>query len=100
VWLGVIDDVTPELVPETEFELAKGDTMLLLTDGVVEHDGPDGMFGFDRVHALLAAHAEHGPAQVLDAVTARLAAHGARQDDDVTLLALRYVGDRDATQVS
>jgi hypothetical protein len=100
VWLGVIDQVTPDLVPETDFELAKGDTMLLLTDGVVEHAGHDGMFGFDRVHAELAAHADHGPAQVLEALTARLAAHGGTQDDDVTLLALKYVGELDATQVS
>jgi hypothetical protein len=100
VWLGVIDEVTPDLVPETDFELAIGDTMLLLTDGVVEHDGPDGMFGFDRVHAELAAHADRGPADVLEALTARLAAHGDTQDDDVTLLALRYVGELDAARVS
>lgn len=100
VWLGVIDQVTPDLVPETEITLAKGDTMLLLTDGVVEHDGPEGMFGFERVHAELAAQAELGPAQVIEGITARLAAHGATQDDDVTMLALRYVGEVDAARVS
>jgi phosphoserine phosphatase RsbU/P len=100
VWLGVIDQVTPDLVPETDFELAKGDTMLLLTDGVVEHTGPDGMFGFERVHAELAASAELGPAQVIEALTARLASHGGTQDDDVTMLALKYVGELDAAQVS
>jgi len=100
VWLGVIDEVTPDLVPETDFELAKGDTMLLLTDGVVEHAGPEGMFGFDRVHAELAANAELGPSQVIEAVTAKLAAFGDKQDDDVTLLALKYVGEVDAARVS
>jgi serine phosphatase RsbU (regulator of sigma subunit) len=100
VWLGVIDEVTPDLVPETDFELAKGDTMLLLTDGVVEHAGSGGMFGFDRVHAELAANAELGPIQVIEAITAKLAAHGSRQDDDVTLLALKYVGPVDAAHVS
>jgi hypothetical protein len=100
VWLGVIDEVTPDLVPETDFELAKGDTMLLLTDGVVEHAGRDGMFGFDRVHAELAANAELGPTQVIEAITTKLAAHGSRQDDDVTLLALKYVGQVDAAHVS
>lgn len=93
VWLGVIGEIAPELVPETHVALAKGDTMLLLTDGVVEHTGHDGMFGFERVHAELAAHADQGPAQVIEALTARLAAHGGTQDDDVTLLALRYVGE-------
>ncbi|HET7504921.1 MAG TPA: SpoIIE family protein phosphatase [Kofleriaceae bacterium] len=100
VWLGVIDEVTPDLVPETEIELAEGDTMLLLTDGVVEHTGPGGMFGFERVHDELSANAHLGPAQVLEALTARLAAHGPTQDDDVTLLALHYVGEVDAAQVS
>jgi hypothetical protein len=100
VWLGVIDEVTPELIPETAFELAKGDTMLLITDGVVEHAGEAGMFGFDRVHAELAAHGDEGPAQVIEAVTAKLAAHGSAQDDDVTLLALKYIGEPAAEQLS
>jgi hypothetical protein len=100
VWLGVIDRVTPDLVPETQLELARGDTMLLLTDGVVEYAGRDGMFGFERVHAELAANAELGPSQVIDAVIARLEAHGSTQDDDVTMLALKYVGEVDPAQVS
>jgi hypothetical protein len=37
---------------------------------------------------------------VIEAVTSRLAAHGGRQDDDVTLLALQYVGEPDAAQLS
>jgi serine phosphatase RsbU (regulator of sigma subunit) len=100
VWLGVIDELAPELVPETRFELAKGDTMLLLTDGAPEHTGPQGMFGYERVHAELAASADLGPSQVIDALMARLAAHGGSQDDDITLLALKYVGEVDPTRVS
>lgn len=100
VWLGVIDEITPDLVPEVAFELARGDTMLLLTDGAVEHAGPDGMFGFERVHAELIAHAAQGPAQLIDALTSRLAAHGGPQDDDITLLAVRYLGELDASRAS
>lgn len=100
VWLGVIDQITPDLVPETELELAPGDTMLLLTDGVVEYPGPRDMFGFERVCAELAAHAELGPAQVVEAITDKLTAHGKVQDDDVTLLALKYIGAVDHTTVS
>ncbi|HET9625655.1 MAG TPA: SpoIIE family protein phosphatase [Kofleriaceae bacterium] len=100
VWLGVIDQITPDLVPETAIELARGDSMLLLTDGVVEHAGEGGMFGFDRVHAALAGNAELGPAQVIDAVTTQLAAHGGTQDDDMTLLALKYIGEVDGSRVS
>ena len=92
--------ITPDLVPETDFELAPGDTMLLPTDGVSEYPGPRDMFGFERVHAELIAHAELGPAQVVEAITDKLAAHGRVQEDDVTLLALMYVGPVDHTTVS
>lgn len=100
VWLGVIDEITPDLVPETEFELGRGDTMLLITDGVVERAGDGGMFGFERVHQELLGHAELGPGQVIDAIAARLAGHGGAQDDDVTLLALKYVGEPSPAELS
>ncbi|HEX2687124.1 MAG TPA: SpoIIE family protein phosphatase [Kofleriaceae bacterium] len=100
VWLGVISEIAPARAPEIQFELAQGDTLLLLTDGVIEHTGPSGMFGFSRVHAVLAANADHGPAQVIEALTAQLAAHGGTQDDDITLLAMKYVGEVDTAQVS
>ncbi len=94
VWLGVLDHVTPDLVPETEFQLQVGDTMLLMTDGIVEYPGvgKDGMFGFERVHELLLSHAERGPAAIVDELLTQLAAHGPEQDDDVTVLVLRYLG--------
>ncbi|HEY4241838.1 MAG TPA: SpoIIE family protein phosphatase [Kofleriaceae bacterium] len=92
VWLGVVDHVTPDLVPEVRFELSAGDTMLLLSDGVVEHEGATGMFGFERVRATLAAVAPRGPAAVVEHLLAELVAYGATQDDDVTLVALQYVG--------
>jgi serine phosphatase RsbU (regulator of sigma subunit) len=79
-------------VPEIDLELAPGDTMLLMTDGVVEYPGAHDMFGFERVHAELAAHADLGPAHVIEAITDKLTAHGSVQDDDVTLLVLKYLG--------
>lgn len=100
VWLGVIDEIPPELVPETDFVLAEGDTLLLLTDGAPERAGDGGMFGYERIHAELLANADLGPAQVIDALTARLAAHGGSQDDDVTLLAMKYVGEVDPARMS
>lgn len=100
VWLGVIDEITPELIPEISIELEKDDTMLLLTDGVVEHTGHDGMFGFSRVHAELAGNADHGPARVIEALIARLAAHGDTREDDITLLAMKYIGQADAADAS
>ncbi len=102
IWLGVLDKITLEMVPETSFELGKGDTLLLLTDGVVERcgDGDKGMFGFERVHELLGASAERGPAHVIDSLMTALAEHGKEQDDDVTVVALQYVGNLAAAQAS
>ena len=102
IWLGVLDRVTPEMVPETSFELGKGDTLLLLTDGVVERNatGDGGMYGFERVHELLANTADRGPAFVIDSLMTELAAFGKEQDDDVTVVALQYVGAREAAQSS
>jgi len=58
------------------------------------------MFGFERVHAVLAEQAARGPEHVIEGVMARLAEHGKTQDDDVTLLALKYMGEVDAARVS
>jgi hypothetical protein len=98
IWLGVLDQVTPEMVPETSFELGRGDSLLLLTDGVVERNGSGqaGMFGFERVHEVLRENAERGPAHVVDALMTRLEVHGGEQDDDVTVVALQYVGGQEA----
>ena len=54
--------------------------------------GKDGMFGFERVHEILLSHAERGPAAIVDELLTQLAAHGPEQDDDVTVLVLRYLG--------
>jgi len=102
IWLGVLDRITPEMVPETSFELGKGDTLLLLTDGVVERNatGDGGMYGFERVHELLGSTAERGPAFVIDSLMTQLAEFGTEQDDDVTVVALQYVGQQGGAKAS
>lgn len=82
----------PGLKPAVEIALAPGDILLLLTDGVYEHEDADGaQFGLARVEAVLRArHA--GPtaalaAHLLQAV--REFARGAPQDDDVTMVLLK-----------
>jgi hypothetical protein len=52
------------------------------------------------VHELLAANADRGPAFVIDKLMTSLAEFGKEQDDDVTVVALQYVGAREAGQAS
>ncbi len=77
--------------PQREFAFAAGDMVVFLTDGFVEAvDARDEAFGFERLEALLAAHAAGGAAALRDAILAAVNAHtGDRAaDDDRTLLIL------------
>jgi len=75
--------------------LAPGDTLLLMSDGVIEAMSPDrSLFGFDGVlAAAAAAPAERGAHAVLDAILAALRAHtaAAEQNDDITLIVVRVL---------
>jgi sigma-B regulation protein RsbU (phosphoserine phosphatase) len=91
-WVGLIDDVAAVTV-DGELALAAGDTLVLYSDGVVEAAAASGaQFGLERLGAAAEAAAGQGPAAVVAGVTKAVAAHRARQDDDVTVMALRYRG--------
>ncbi len=73
-------------------DLAPGDMLVLLTDGVFEYFAPDGeAFGETRVEAVLRAHHREPTAvlsaRLLDAV--RAFARGAPQEDDVTMVLVK-----------
>jgi serine phosphatase RsbU (regulator of sigma subunit) len=75
--LGVIAGST---YTEVSLQLAPGDTLTLLSDGVVEARKPDSeLFGFERTPALSA-----GPAHLIAE-----AAQNFGQEDDITVLTLR-----------
>lgn len=80
------------LRPAVEIELAPGDLLAVLTDGIFEYENPDGaQFGRERVEALLREQRSH-PASVLSArllVAVREFARGAPQADDVTAVFVR-----------
>lgn len=72
--------------------LAPGEGLLLYTDGVTEaEDGGGEFFGRERLHGLLAPHAQAPARQAVEAVLAAVDAFaaGAPQADDITLLGLR-----------
>jgi serine phosphatase RsbU (regulator of sigma subunit) len=86
-------------------QLRPGETVLLVTDGVTEADGPRGdLFGTPRVTGLLtgAAHApvRSEPARlVADLVGALRTFRGPIEPaDDVTLLAVQWLGPPDADE--
>jgi hypothetical protein len=69
--------------PALHFTLAPGDSLLLMTDGVVEAQNTHGqLFGFDRIAELLRTGA--------DAPALASAAEAFGQQDDITVLTLGY----------
>ncbi|HYT31098.1 MAG TPA: PP2C family protein-serine/threonine phosphatase, partial [Thermoanaerobaculia bacterium] len=77
--------------PTASYELAPGDRLVFLTDGLVEASDPAGdPFGFERLEALLRAEASADAARLREALLAAVSAHthGAPPDDDRTLLIL------------
>jgi len=88
-WVGLTHDVTPSLV-EREFQLAEGDLLCLITDGVVEAANHEGeLFGEDRLTALLATPGPITASQILTNIFERVEAFTAVQADDVTSVILR-----------
>ena len=76
---------------QKEVVLERGDSALFYTDGLVEAHDPKGeMFGFPRLQALVAEHAEGEPLEeVLMEELYTFVGEGWDQEDDITLLTLR-----------
>jgi sigma-B regulation protein RsbU (phosphoserine phosphatase) len=84
--LGVIAD--PAL-PDSEFVLAPGDTMVMYTDGVTEAGPRSAPLGEDGLAALLARHVGADPERLLEAVErAAVTARPGEPRDDIALLAI------------
>ena len=100
--LCVLDDFPYETAAA---QLQPGETVLLVTDGVTEADGPRGdLFGTPRVTAILAGAAQTPacvePARlVADLVGALRAFRGPVEPaDDVTLLAVQWLGPAETSE--
>ncbi len=83
------------LMPDMPFEvrqarLEAGEGLLAFTDGVTDARGASGLYGEERLLALLRKPAPSA-AELLDAIEAGVLAHaaGSEQADDITLLAVR-----------
>jgi len=88
--LGVRADAQPPLHAEL---LEAGDSLVLLSDGVVEAhpEGDEEPFGFQRLSESLSRHVGGGPQALLRGVLAdlELFTRRAPREDDVTVVALR-----------
>jgi sigma-B regulation protein RsbU (phosphoserine phosphatase) len=92
--LGVLD--SPHF-SEHRLRLALGDTLLLYTDGVTEAaDAADLLYGEGRVAGLLAGACSGTSEQLVHALIGDVERHseGIAQSDDITVLAMRYLGPR------
>lgn len=70
--------------------LQVNDLLLFYSDGVTEATAPDGeLYGDDRLREILAAHADHEPAAIRDAILCSVRAFAPVQRDDITLLILK-----------
>jgi sigma-B regulation protein RsbU (phosphoserine phosphatase) len=88
-WVGLAQDVSPAVV-EQEFQVGFGDTLCLITDGVVEAAAASGeLFGEDRLVALLGEPGPRSASQVLATIFERAEGFMARQADDMTSVILR-----------
>ena len=90
VALGVLDDA---VYGETSVQLSHGDVLLAFTDGVTEAvNGSGALFGDDRLIATFGTHAAKPAAEIVAGIVkaVNVYAAGAPQEDDITVLALRY----------
>jgi serine phosphatase RsbU (regulator of sigma subunit) len=86
--LGFFDDSRYET---RRVGCAPGDVFALFSDGIVEAaNGRDEQFGVDRLAAQLAASPSKPVEEILEAVLAAAAAHGA-SDDDRSILVIRVL---------
>jgi serine phosphatase RsbU (regulator of sigma subunit)/predicted ester cyclase len=88
--LGLMPGMSYE---EQDVTLEAGDSTLFYSDGLVEAHDPKGeMFGFPRLRALVAEHAEEGSlGDFLLETLYSFVGEGWEQEDDITILTLRRV---------
>ncbi len=78
--------------PVSHLRLESGDALILLTDGFMEHPGPNGsLFGIQRLAAVIREHATAPATKIIAALDAAVAAFagGTTQSDDMTAVVIK-----------
>jgi serine phosphatase RsbU (regulator of sigma subunit) len=88
--LGVRSDHVARTV---EMDLVEGDTIVYLSDGIIEAQNSDGdPFGFEQLELILTQQPDRSPSTIRDTILDAVARHaGSRPaDDDRTVMILRF----------
>jgi sigma-B regulation protein RsbU (phosphoserine phosphatase) len=88
--LGVRAEITTRTAV---VDLREGDTVVYLSDGIVEAQDETGdPFGFEKLESLLAAAEDRSPNAIRDAILEAVARHSGTRpaDDDRTVMVLRF----------
>jgi sigma-B regulation protein RsbU (phosphoserine phosphatase) len=94
-WIGVVEDIS-SVTSDDEHRLEPGDVMVLYTDGVTEAaDSSGAAFGFDRLCDAVTAMGREPTEEIVAYVMAAVKAWSPRLADDVSVVALRYLGPGD-----
>jgi sigma-B regulation protein RsbU (phosphoserine phosphatase) len=95
-WVGLSPSVEPPPVAEYGFEIAPGELVCFVTDGVIEaRDAGEVLFGEEQVRAVLAGVDLSSASQAIAALFDAVQAHSPEPADDVTAVALRRKNDPD-----
>ena len=90
--LGALNELKTH---DYEFDLGKGDTLFLYTDGAPEaNDKDNNMFGMDRLVEALNKDPDKNPAGLIDAVKESISEFVGEADqfDDLTMMCFKYYG--------
>jgi hypothetical protein len=91
-WMGAVANVSRSITDST-MKLERGDLMVLYTDGLIEAKNAEGKeYGLDKVIEFVEANGDEAPELVVQKIVQSCIAWAPVQDDDITLLALRYQG--------
>ncbi|HEU4887319.1 MAG TPA: PP2C family protein-serine/threonine phosphatase, partial [Thermoanaerobaculia bacterium] len=88
--LGVRANLTTQTV---EVDLQEGDTIVYLSDGIVEAQDENGEpLGFEQLEQLLAQHTEASPSAIRDTILDAVAKHSGPRpaDDDRTVMIVKF----------
>ena len=76
-----------------EVDLAEGDTIVYLSDGIVEAQDENGEpLGFEQLEQLIAAHSDSSPSAIRDEILDAVAKHSGPRpaDDDGTVMIVKF----------
>lgn len=94
IWVGIGADLPPEATEERSYQLEPGDVLVLYTDGIVEARSRTGeVYGNERLEQMIVRHGDLPAAELCDRVVEDVGGWMGAQDDDITLLVARHIGE-------